>query len=133
MGHEIGHVVRRHSAGQIEQTERDQVGVLLLCTLTHACRTIGGRMAIRIHEDAKTAHYSQKDEAQADSEGVVNTMRAGIDPEGLPSFFQKLLDKRRPLPGYATAFCEMLAGHMRTVFPITLPHDSSASPRRRVR
>jgi len=44
-----------------------------------------------------------------------------------------LWDKRRPLPGYATAFCEMLAGHMRTVFPITLPHDSSASPRRRVR
>src|SRR6185436_737591 len=50
MGHEIGHVIERHSAGQIEQTERDQVGVLLLCTLTHACRTIGGRMAIRIHE-----------------------------------------------------------------------------------
>jgi len=44
-----------------------------------------------------------------------------------------LWDKRRPLPGYATAFCEMLAGHMRTVFPITLPHDSSASPRRRMR
>jgi len=44
-----------------------------------------------------------------------------------------LWDNRRPLPGYATAFCEMLAGHMRTVFPITLPHDSSASPRRRVR
>jgi len=104
MGHEIGHVVRRHSAGQIEQTERDQVGVLLLCTLTHACRTIGGRMAIRIHEDAKTAHYSQKDEAQADSEGVVNTMRAGIDPEGLPSFFQKLLDKRAQEPTALESF-----------------------------
>ena len=104
MGHEIGHVVRRHSAGQIEQTERDQVGVLLLCTLTPTCRTIGGRMAIRIHEDAKTAHYSQKDEAQADSEGVVNTMRAGIDPEGLPSFFQKLLDKRAQEPTLLEAF-----------------------------
>jgi len=104
MGHEIGHVVRRHSAGQIEQTARDQVGVLLLCTLTHACRTIAGRMAIRIHEDAKTAHYSQKDEAQADSEGVVNTMHAGIDPEGLPSFFQKLLDKRAQEPTILESF-----------------------------
>ena len=104
MGHEIGHVVRRHSASQIEQTERDQVGVLLLCTLTHACRTIGGILAIRIGADAKTAHYSQKDEAQADSEGVVNTLRAGIDPEGLPSFFQKLLDTRAQQPTAVEAF-----------------------------
>ena len=104
MGHEIGHVVRRHSAGQIEQTERDQVGVVLLCTLTYACRTIGGRMAIRIGADAKSAHYSQKDEAQADSEGVVNTTRAGIDPEGLPSFFQKLLDTRAQQPSAVQSF-----------------------------
>jgi predicted Zn-dependent protease len=104
MGHEIGHVIRRHSANQIEQTERDALGVLVLCTLTHACRTIGGRMAIRIGADARTAHYSQKDEAQADSEGVVNTMRAGIDPEGLPSFFQKLLDKRAQQPTAVESF-----------------------------
>jgi DNA-binding transcriptional LysR family regulator len=32
-------------------------------------------------------------------------------------------DKRRALPGYATAFCQMLAEHMRKVFPITLPTD----------
>ncbi len=104
MGHEIGHVIRRHSATQIEQTGRDALGVLVLCTLTHACRTIGGRMAIRIHEDAKTAHYSQKDEAQADSEGVVNTMRAGIDPEGLPAFFQELLDRRAQQPTALESF-----------------------------
>ena len=30
-------------------------------------------------------------------------------------------DKRRPLPRYATAFCEMLAAYMRQVFPITRP------------
>ena len=104
MGHEIGHVIRRHSAKQIEQTERDQVGVVLLCTLTHACRTIGGQIAIRIGADAKSAHYSQKDEAQADSEGVMNTMRAGIDPEGLPTFFQKLLDQRKQDPTALESF-----------------------------
>jgi DNA-binding transcriptional LysR family regulator len=32
-------------------------------------------------------------------------------------------DKRRPLPRYATAFCEMLAQHMRNVFPITRPSE----------
>jgi predicted Zn-dependent protease len=104
MGHEIGHVVRRHSVKQIEQAEKGDVGVVLLCTLTVACRTIGGRMAIRIGADAKSAHYSQHDEAEADSEGVVNTMRAGIDPEGLPTFFQMLLDKRTQEPSAVAAF-----------------------------
>jgi DNA-binding transcriptional LysR family regulator len=37
-------------------------------------------------------------------------------------------DKRRPLPGYAMAFCQMLADYMRKVFPITRP---SGAPRRR--
>ena len=104
MGHEIGHVVKRHSVNQIQQTEKRAVGVLLLCTLTHACRTIGGRLAIRVGEDARSAHYSQHDEAQADSEGVVNTSRVGIDPEGLPSFFQKLLDQRKQQPAALESF-----------------------------
>ena len=104
MGHEIGHVVRRHSVKQIEQAEKGQVAVVLLCTMTTACRTIGGRLAIRIGADAKSAHYSQKDEAEADSEGVVNTTRARIDPEGLPAFFQKLLDTRAQQPSLVESF-----------------------------
>ena len=32
-----------------------------------------------------------------------------------------LWDKRRPLPRYATSFCEMLADHFRAVFPISRP------------
>ena len=39
-------------------------------------------------------------------------------------------DKRRTLPRYATAFCEMLAEHMRKVFPITRPSESKTSRRR---
>ena len=51
-------------------------------------------------------------------------------------------DKRRPLPCYATGFCEMLAAHMRKVFPITRPSElkgitkmriSSGPSRRRLR
>lgn len=37
-----------------------------------------------------------------------------------------LWDKRRPLPRYATAFCEMLAEHFREVFPITRPSQPEA-------
>jgi DNA-binding transcriptional LysR family regulator len=36
-------------------------------------------------------------------------------------------DKRRPLPGYAKAFCEMLAEYMRKVFPITRPSRSKVT------
>lgn len=104
IGHEIGHVVRRHSVHQLQHQEREGAGLLLLCTLTRACRTIGGRVAIRVGADAQSAHYSRLDEAEADSEGVINTMRAGIDPEGLPSFFQKLLDSRAEQPTQVEAF-----------------------------
>jgi LysR family nitrogen assimilation transcriptional regulator len=35
-------------------------------------------------------------------------------------------DKRRPLPRYATAFCEMLTEYMRKVLPVTRPSASEA-------
>jgi hypothetical protein len=34
-----------------------------------------------------------------------------------------LSDKRRPLPPYAIAFCEMLTAFVREVFPITRPSE----------
>jgi DNA-binding transcriptional LysR family regulator len=37
-----------------------------------------------------------------------------------------LWDKRRPLPRYATAFCQMWAEHVRAVFPITRPTRAMA-------
>ncbi|MEH2528167.1 MULTISPECIES: LysR family transcriptional regulator [unclassified Bradyrhizobium] len=41
-----------------------------------------------------------------------------------------LWDKRRPLPGYAKAYCEMLAKHVREIFPITEPTDLPAQAKR---
>jgi predicted Zn-dependent protease len=104
MGHEIGHVVRRHSVKQLEGAERRDVGLVLLCTLTRVCHTIGGRLAVRVGADAMSAKYSQHDEAEADSEGVVNTLGAGIDPEGLPSFFEKLFEEQKTQPSAVEAF-----------------------------
>ena len=37
-----------------------------------------------------------------------------------------LWDRRRPLPRYATAFCQMWAEHVRAVFPITRPTEPMA-------
>jgi predicted Zn-dependent protease len=104
MGHEIGHVVRRHSVDQLQKRKQGEVGLVMVCTLTHICRTIGGRVLIGVEAQALSAHYSQHDEAEADSEAVVNTVRAGIDPEGLPSFFEKLLNKQKQEPTALEAF-----------------------------
>jgi LysR family nitrogen assimilation transcriptional regulator len=38
-----------------------------------------------------------------------------------------LWDKRRPLPRYATAFCEMWAEHVGQVFPITRPTEPNSN------
>jgi predicted Zn-dependent protease len=104
MGHEVGHVVERHSVQQMKQLKKDEVGIVMLCTLTHVCRTVGGRVLVGVAAESRRAHYSQHDEAQADSEGVVNTVRAGIDPEGLPAFFQKLLDEQKQQPSAVEVF-----------------------------
>jgi DNA-binding transcriptional LysR family regulator len=45
-----------------------------------------------------------------------------------------LWDKRRPLPRYATAFCQMWAEHVRMIFPISRPSASGvgvSAPRQR--
>ncbi len=104
MGHEIGHVVRRHSVEQMQKAKKDELGLIMVCTMTHICRSLGGKVLVGIGAERMHARYSQKDEAQADSEGVVNTTRAGIDPEGLPSFFEKLLAKRAEQPTAVEAF-----------------------------
>ena len=104
MGHEIGHVVKRHSVQQMQKDERGRAGLVVLCTLTTACLRLGSRLAIAIGADAARAQYSQADEAQADSEGVVNTVRAGINPEGLPSFFQRMLDSEKVAPSAVESF-----------------------------
>src|SRR6185436_11127216 len=85
MGHQIGHVVERHSVEQMQKGKEEEARLVLLCTLTHVCRTLGGQILVGVGAERMRAKYSQHDEAQADSEGVVNTTRAGIDPEGLPS------------------------------------------------
>ena len=104
IGHELAHVVRRHTAKQIQEGRKQDAGVVLLCTLTGLCRTLGGAIAVRVGTEAQTAQYSQRHEAEADSVGVIITRGAGIDPEGLPQFLEKLLAQRKEQPTPLEAF-----------------------------
>ncbi|PYP63413.1 MAG: hypothetical protein DMD26_14625 [Gemmatimonadetes bacterium] len=91
MGHEIEHVVRRHSVKQMEQMQGANVGVALACTLTNICSNQAAATAINVGGTAIFAKFSRTDEVQADEGGFHNVMSAGISPNGMLTFFQKLL------------------------------------------
>ncbi len=104
IGHEIGHVVRRHSVQQMEKGTKANVAVGLTCTLTRLCESDVARAAIQVGGAALFARYSRRDEAEADSEAVVNVMKVGIDPHGIPVLFERLLEERRISPLRIEAF-----------------------------
>jgi predicted Zn-dependent protease len=91
LGHEIEHVVLRHSVKQIEQQRGAAIGVALACRLTHVCDAQLGQAAIQVGAAAVFARFSRADEVQADSGGFQNVMRVGIDPRGMLTFFEKLV------------------------------------------
>lgn len=99
LGHEIGHVVRRHTVKQMEKAQGANIGVTLACVLTSICNSQVSGTAINVAGGALFARFSRGDEAQADEEGVKNTVRAGISPVGMVTMFQKLIAERKARPG----------------------------------
>ena len=104
IGHEIGHVTRRHSVQQMQQAQGANVGVALLCTLTKVCDSGGGQAAVNLGGSALFAKFSRTDEAEADAEGVATTIKAGISPRGIPAMFGILLAERQANPNAVDAF-----------------------------
>ena len=104
LGHEIGHVVRRHTVKQMEKAQGANVGVTLACVLTSICNSQVAGAAINIAGGAVFARFSRQDEAEADAEGVNNVTRAGINPQGMVSMFQKLLAERKSRPAGVEAW-----------------------------
>lgn len=99
LGHEIGHVVKRHSIKQMQQMQGAQVGIGLGCVLLSVCNSDIAASGINLAGSALFAKFSRDDEAQADEVGIDNVVRAGISPKGIPEMFQILLDERQSDPG----------------------------------
>jgi predicted Zn-dependent protease len=99
LGHEIGHVVRRHTVKQMEKAQGANIGVTLACVLTSVCNSQAAGAAINVLGGAVFARFSRQDEAEADQEGFNNVVRAGISPVGMVTMFRKLLDERKARPG----------------------------------
>lgn len=104
LGHEIGHVVRRHSVQQLKRSGSTRIGIAVLCAVTNVCDSRAARVAIDVGGAAWLSHYSRAAEAEADSEAVANTARADIDPEGVPALFRVLLATRQQQPGLVQTF-----------------------------
>ena len=104
MGHEIGHVVKRHSVKQMQTQQGANVGIALTCVLTHVCDSDASQAAIQVGGAAVFAKFSRQDETEADEEGFKNVIRAGISPKGLVSFFQKLLAEQQSSPSTVDAW-----------------------------
>ncbi len=99
LGHEIGHVVRRHTVKQMEKAQGANIGVTLACVLTSICNSQVAGAAINVAGGALFAKFSRSDEAEADNEGFKNVVKAGISPVGMVTMFQKLLEERQSRPG----------------------------------
>lgn len=98
LGHEIGHVIQRHSVKQMESQQKTNAGLAVVCALTSLCNSGLAQVAVNVGAGALFAKHSREDELQADSEAVVNVAKAGFDPEGIPALFEGLLKQRQYQP-----------------------------------
>lgn len=111
LGHEIGHVVGRHSVKQLSKQ------LMLSGILLGASAAVGAKsrkwsdviqVAGGIGVFFGSMKFSRNDEREADMLGVMNLAAAGYDPHGLPSFFTKLEAMRKDRGGWNPA---MLSTH----------------------
>ena len=92
IGHEIGHVVGKHGARQISK----QFGLAVLVELAvgsedpSLARQIAGQFAA-LGAGLTLLKYSRDAEREADQLSVEETFSAGINPEGMATFFEKLM------------------------------------------
>lgn len=98
LGHEIAHVVERHSVEQMQKAQNANLAVGLGQVLLG--RPSGAAAAgINVAGSAIFAGYSRDAEREADVTGVRLVTRAGINPLGMETFFEELLKEERRSPG----------------------------------
>ena len=94
LGHEVSHVVKKHTVHQIEKQ--------LLTTLLLAVATKGDMGLTGLASQALAAGYSRTDERGADKEGFNLCVAAGYNPYSMVLTINKLedLSKEKGNPGY---------------------------------
>jgi beta-barrel assembly-enhancing protease len=93
IGHEIGHIVGRHSIEQMRQRAIAQ-GVLSAAGLD---RTQAVQIGVEL---AVNRRNSRQDELEADEFGLSNLTKAGYAPSAMVSFMNKLLESGSSVPTF---------------------------------
>jgi len=98
LAHEIAHVEERHGAEQLERAQTANLVVAIPYFLTGRTPTGLERAAVGIAGTAYLTRHSREAEREADRVAVSLLVGAGISPQGLITFFQKLLSERQRRP-----------------------------------
>ena len=86
MAHEISHIVARHSIKRLQTA----MGVALLQQLVLGESSEALNAAVNIGLGLSLASYSRENEREADSYGITYMTRAGYNPNGSVTMFEKL-------------------------------------------
>lgn len=121
LGHEAAHVVKRHSAKQISDT---QAKGLLLSILTAGSSDLIQTLA-NVGFTLQQLRYSRTDESQSDEVGFRYLVEAGYNPDAMGTFFRKLDKDDRKRKGLKEP--EWLRSH-----PVTTTRVERAEERARL-
>jgi beta-barrel assembly-enhancing protease len=99
LAHEIAHVEHRHGIDQMERAQGANLALTAAYVLLGRGPSGVEEAAIGIGGQLYFARHSREAENEADASAVGLLVRAGIDPNGLPSFFNVLLEEQRRQPG----------------------------------
>lgn len=128
LAHEIAHVSRRHIArryARSQQLNLQTAAAVLAGILVGSQNPQAGSAAVMAGIAAPIQQqlaYSRSHEREADRVGVSTLATAGFDPDGMPSFFQRLADASR----YAEKPPVYLSTHPLTESRITAAQNTAA-------
>lgn len=103
VGHEMAHVLRRHSKKRIERQLKAQLGLSLLSIIAGSRTSESNTRMISqgaglLTQGTYLLPNSREQESQADLDGQLHMTRAGFDPKGAVTLWQKMiaLNKNQP-------------------------------------
>lgn len=101
LGHEMGHVIERHSAEQMAKNQLGQSLIVAVGTAASSQSSNGNNMAAiaAFVNQAIQLRYSRKDESEADIWGLKLMSSAGFNPEAMLDVMKILKAASRGNPG----------------------------------
>lgn len=98
LGHEMGHVIERHSSEQMAKNQLGQALVIAVGTAASDQSNNGYKVAAVVNQ-AIQLRYSRKDESEADIWGLKLMSSAGFNPEAMLDVMKILKAASRGNPG----------------------------------